>query len=96
MLNHKASDYCLTQIRFGILRGELFRLSAQEVFNKYTEVEGNSPLTKCYTRKQADVLFSQFSEREYHVRRLHAPLNKPSLFWLERIIGWNLVTKARK
>ncbi len=96
MLYHKACDYYLTQFRFGILRGEMFRMSAQEVLNKYTEVKGNSPLTKCYTRKQADQLFSQFSKREYHVRRLHGPLNKPYLFWLEKIIGWNLAIKATK
>jgi ubiquinone/menaquinone biosynthesis C-methylase UbiE len=87
MLYHKARDYYLTQVRFCVLRGELLRMSAQDVLNKYTEVKGNSPLTKCYTRKQADRLFSQFSRREYHVRRLHGPLDKPYFFWLEKIIG---------
>ena len=94
----------------GILRGDLFRLGYQGTTNKNTEPQGNSPLTKVYTKRAVKRLFKDFNV-EITKHRLgeyfdYAPYNTKKfpdfivkimyLFGLEKILGENWIIKATK
>ena len=52
----------------GILRGELFRMSYQEVVNRHSEIHGNTPLTKLYHRHELEPMFKRFSNVSFDRR----------------------------
>lgn len=102
--------YAIRMFYHGIMRGELFRMSAQEVTNKYSEVEGNSPLTKVYNKKQIKKLFLGWNEVNIYRYRLgpyfeYPHYGKPMLpkpirymakvLRLEKILGESWVIKAK-
>jgi len=94
----------------GILRGDLFRLGYQRPINKNTEPQGNSPLTKVYTKRAIKRLFKDF-DVEITRHRLgeyfdYAPYNTKKFpdiivkimyaLKVERILGENWIIKATK
>ena len=104
--------YCIRLFYNGLLKGQLFKMSKQEVINKNSEVEGNSPLTKVYSRKEIEELFGKkwqhidikryrmgaFFEYSHYGRPM---LPKP-IRWLscklklERLFGENWIIKVIK
>ena len=94
----------------GILRGDLFRFGYQGTINKNTEPQGNSPLTKVYTKRAIKKLFKDF-DIEITKHRLgeyfdYAPYNTKKFpdiivkimyaLGLERMLGENWIIKATK
>ena len=94
----------------GILRRDLFRFGYQSTINKNTEPQGNSPLTKVYTKRAIKRLFKDF-DVEITRHRLgeyfdYAPYNSKKFpdivtkiiyaLGLERILGENWIIKATK
>ena len=49
--------YIFFPVYFGIIRGDLFKMSWKELIHKHYEMEGNVPLVKVYSRKQINQLF---------------------------------------
>lgn len=95
----------------GIFCGELFRYGYQNLINKNTEVHGDSPLTKVYTKRQVRELFKGFGEVSIERFRLgeyfdYAPYKTKRFpraitiilysFGLERFLGENWIIKAEK
>jgi len=95
----------------GLLRGQLFKMSKQEVINKNSEVEGNSPLTKVYSKKQIKKLFGDwkpnsikryrmgafFDYSHYGRRMLPRPIRwLAKKLKLEKIFGENWIIKVVK
>lgn len=55
----------------GIILGKYFRLKSwQAVYNKVSEVNGNSPKTGVYTKSQVRAMFAKFSQVEIEKRRM--------------------------
>ncbi len=90
----------------GVLRGELFKRSPEEIMSRwveYSEQEGR-PLVKVYSRSQARDLFRDYKTVEFAVEQmiraeLHFldPLVPDSLFkFLRKHFGWNLIITATK
>lgn len=95
----------------GILCGQLFKLGYQKCINKNTEVHGDSPLTKVYTKRGVRKLFPDFGEISIERYRLgeyfdYAPYKSkkfPSIITkliyssgLVRFFGENWIIKAKK
>ena len=96
----------------GILLGKYFKLGSwQAVYNDVSEVNGNSPKTGVYTKKQVRAMFSAFSYIEVERKRMgeffdYKPYrtlkfprivqNLAELLSLESIFGENWVIKAHK
>lgn len=100
MLYSKGYFYYIYLLLYkGILKGELFSTSKQELINKYTET-GNSPLTKVYSKKEAKALFTKFDDvkifRRYFYSRINVLLPMWLILQLSRILGWHLIIKATK
>jgi ubiquinone/menaquinone biosynthesis C-methylase UbiE len=90
----------------GIIRGNLFRQSVEELLSKnveYSSIDAR-PLVKCFNKKQAFNLFYKFKYVDvgvYHLRRSNIPLvgkHLPQrlLKTLSRNFGWFLLIKATK
>jgi len=54
----------------GILKGHLLRYGYRRTINKNTEVQGNSPLTKVYTKRGVRKLFKKYGEIQISKHRL--------------------------
>lgn len=95
----------------GILCGELFRLSYQSLINKNTEVEGNSLLTRIYTKKKIKRLcrglgifsIERFRLGEYFDYRPYDSWKFPKMvtsmlyfLGLEKMLGENWIIKIIK
>jgi ubiquinone/menaquinone biosynthesis C-methylase UbiE len=96
----------------GILLGKYFKLrSWQAVYNKVSEVNGDSPKTGVYTKKQVQAMFAKFSNVEiekkrmgeffdykpYRTMKFPRPVqNFANLISLESFFGENWVIKAYK
>jgi ubiquinone/menaquinone biosynthesis C-methylase UbiE len=95
----------------GIVKGDLFKYGYQKTINKNTEVNGNSPLTRVYTRRMIEKLFAKYGEVEITRHRLgeyfdYAPYKTKklpkfivNLFYfltLEKLMGENWIIKAKK
>ena len=96
----------------GILLGKYFKLGSwQAVYNKISEVNGNSPKTGVYTKKQVSAMFSEFSYIKIEKKRMgeffdykpYGTLKFPrfvqnfsELLDIESIFGENWVIKAYK
>ena len=109
MLYHRNSlNYWFEIIlRRGLLGGEFLRgRSAEEIMSRVIEFSdhGARPLVKVYSRKQAQALFSDFSEVTVEVEQLTreelrflSPLVSDARFErLRKRIGWNVVVTATK
>ena len=90
----------------GLLRGELFRRSPEEIMSRwveYSQQEGR-PLVKVYSRAQARQLFQDFRNVDLAVEQMTraefyfaGPLIPDSLFrFLSEHFGWNLIITAKK
>lgn len=95
MLYHRGSAHYWGQIilRYGLLHGELWRDSPEEIMSRYVEVNegGGRPLVKVYSRREARELFSMFGEVKIQVEQL----TRPELFILGRIIPEGMFLKLR-
>ena len=95
----------------GILLGNFFKHGYQKTINIFTEVNGNSPLTKVYTKRRVKKLFTSFNEVDICKYRLgeyfdYAPYktrkvwrwiyNILNIFELQKILGENWIIKAKK
>jgi ubiquinone/menaquinone biosynthesis C-methylase UbiE len=96
----------------GILLGKYFKLKSwQAVYNSVSEVNGDSPKTGVYTKRQVKAMFANFPHveiekkrmgeffeyRPYRTVRLPKPVqNLANLFALESYFGENWLIKAYK
>jgi len=108
MLYNRNSIYFWLDLVFlrGILKGDLFRYSIEEMLSRYVEYSqiDAQPLVKVYSRNKAKRLFQKFEFIEikvYQLTRAEIPvignfLPKAVIKWLSRIFGWNLLIKAIK
>lgn len=99
--------WCEMILRRGILGGELLRgRSPQEIMGRWVEYSENDarPLVKVYSRKEARVLFQDFSDVDVQVEQLsRSEFHFLGRFIPERLfgllrkrLGWNLIITARK
>jgi glycosyltransferase involved in cell wall biosynthesis/ubiquinone/menaquinone biosynthesis C-methylase UbiE len=88
----------------GIKVGQLRKYSMGEILSRSVERNdrgGAKPLVKVYTRRELRQLFGQFEDVEILQRQLvrdevPSVLRLVPLRALERLMGWNLIVKARK
>jgi glycosyltransferase involved in cell wall biosynthesis/ubiquinone/menaquinone biosynthesis C-methylase UbiE len=88
----------------GLKEGQLRRYSMGEIMSRAVERSDNAaahPLVKAYTREGLRRLFEAFVDIEILQRQLDAAavprvLARVPRRYLERIMGWNLIVKARK
>jgi glycosyltransferase involved in cell wall biosynthesis/ubiquinone/menaquinone biosynthesis C-methylase UbiE len=88
----------------GLREGQLRKYSMGEIMSRAVERSDNAaahPLVKAYTRAGLRRLFQDFTDIEILQRQLDAAavprvLARVPRRYLERIMGWNLVIKARK
>jgi ubiquinone/menaquinone biosynthesis C-methylase UbiE len=103
--------YIIRILYHGIIRGELLRMDKQEVINKNSEVEGNSPLTKVYSKRQIYRLFKNWKIKElkryrmggffdyphYGMKMIPKPIRwMARIFKLEKVFGENWLIKVIK
>lgn len=93
MLYSKSWQHYIIRIGvIGILKGELRKMSVQELINKYSEAYGFSPLTKLYNKKEIKELFKDF--KEVHITHYHY---KDNFFqWKSGYYMGNWIIKATK
>lgn len=108
MLYHKHSFFYWFSLFFvkGIILGNLFKMNMEEILSRFVEysTSGALPLVKVYTKKQAKELFKKFSQVEIKIRQLTQEdipfigkyIPKKFLYFLSRLIGWNLFIRAKK
>jgi hypothetical protein len=96
----------------GILQKKYFKLGSwQAVYNDASEVNGGSPRTAVFTKKEVKELFKQFPHVEIHKKRMgeffdyrpYSTIKFPNwiarffyFFGLESILGENYLIKAYK
>ena len=88
----------------GLRQGKLERLSMGEIMSRSVERSDNSgarPLVKVYTRRQLRRLFDGFADVAIVQRQMVAAEVPWFLEWaplptLGKLMGWNLIVKARK
>jgi ubiquinone/menaquinone biosynthesis C-methylase UbiE len=64
---------------FGILKGELFKMSFDDMIHKHTEQFGNVPIVIYSSKKEASELFSSFENVEIEVKSARATLGNKFL-----------------
>jgi ubiquinone/menaquinone biosynthesis C-methylase UbiE len=111
MLYHKGFKYYVRKLfYYGILKGDYLKYNSQEIINRRSEDFQNCPLTKAYTRGEANVLFSKYKDIEYSTYRMddYIYINKKMFSPLKFILrnrlyrkienrcGWNLIIKGKK
>jgi glycosyltransferase involved in cell wall biosynthesis/ubiquinone/menaquinone biosynthesis C-methylase UbiE len=87
----------------GLRQGMLDRWSIGEIMSRHVELSANDarPLVKVYTARRLRELFRRFEEIAILKRQLTAPELAGPLRWIPlgvagRLVGWNLIVKARK
>ena len=87
----------------GLRHGGLLFNSVGEIMSRYVELSehGQKPLVKVYTRRRLTQMFSSFDDIVIHKRQLlpeELPrfLQRFPIEYLQRLMGWNLILKARK
>lgn len=95
----------------GILMGKLFKYGYDRLINLQTEVHGSSPLTRVYTKRDVEQLFSLFGDVSIDRYRLgeyfdYAPYKTKKVPWfvknivdllaVEKLLGENYIVKAVK
>lgn len=102
MLYARGWMYCVFfPLYHGLLRGELFKMSWNQLVHKHYEIEGNVPLVKVYTRKGVMKLFDGYSKVKVWRRPLINSLgerfpNKGLVRQLEKVWGGCWMIKATK
>lgn len=101
--------YVIRLFYHGLIKGEFFKMSKQEVINKNTEVEGGSPLTKVYSKRGIKKLFTGWSGMKikryrmgaffdyshYGMKMLPRPIRwLARVLKLERLMGENWIIKV--
>jgi ubiquinone/menaquinone biosynthesis C-methylase UbiE len=88
----------------GLREGQLRKYSMGEIMSRIVERSDNAaahPLVKAYTHAELRELFAQFVDVEIFQRQMDAE-GVPRVLayvprrYLEKIMGWNLILKARK
>ena len=88
----------------GLREGQLRRYSMAELMSRAVERSGGAashPLVKAYTRKRLAQLFERFADISIAQRQME-PKHVPRMLrlmpgdLLSRVMGWNLIIKARK
>ena len=88
----------------GLREGQLRKYSMGEIMSRAVERSDNAaahPLVKAYTRAGLRQLFEGFHDIEIRQRQMEAAavprvLARVPRRYLERVMGWNLILKARK
>lgn len=102
MLYSKTWQHYLIRVGVaGIIGRELFRMSMQDLINKYSEAYGFSPLTKLYSRKQVKGMFYKFSDANvshwhYKVREKNGLMQKIKSLKNRKFLQGNWIIKAIK
>ena len=102
MLYSKSWQHYIIRVLYaGIIGRELFRMSRQELINKYSEAYGFSPLTKLYNRREVRSFFTKFKEVDvshwhYKVPDKNGPMQKLKSLKNWRYLQGNWVIKAIK
>lgn len=108
MLYAKGWKHYLVKILYhGILHRELSKMTKQEFINKYSETDGDSPLSKVYSKSEVEDLFTGWNSvsirrHKVGIYKWGAPyttiltelINR--IFKIERVIGENWLIKAIK
>jgi ubiquinone/menaquinone biosynthesis C-methylase UbiE len=89
--------------RLGIKQGLLEQLPIGEIMSRYVEISQNDarPLVKVYSAARLRSMFARFESRRIYKRQLVKSELPGLLAWMpvglaERMMGWNLIIKARK
>jgi ubiquinone/menaquinone biosynthesis C-methylase UbiE len=89
--------------QLGLRQGMLDRWSVGEIMSRHVELSANNarPLVKVYTPRRLRQLFHRFEDITIAHRQLTAPELPRALRWMPvgvagRLMGWNLIVKARK
>jgi len=87
----------------GVHRGELDNASMGDIMSRHVEISehGARPLVKVYTARRLRALFDSFSEIRICKRQMIREELPRALSWFPldmagRLMGWNLIIKARK
>jgi len=102
MLYSKSWQHYMIRIGIvGIIGRELFRMSMQDLINKYSEAYGFSPLTKLYNKKEVNQLFVQFqniniSHWHYKVKERKGIIQKIKSLRNRKFLQGNWIIKAIK
>jgi len=90
-------------VNLGFKQGILDRNSIGELMSQHVELSshGSKPLVKVYTGARLHRMFSRFADRSIYKRQLIATELPRTLAWMPiglagRMMGWNLIIKARK
>lgn len=89
--------------RLGIKQGLLEEIPIGEIMSRYVEISQNDarPLVKVYSAARLRNMFGRFDDRRIYKRQLVKSELPAVLAWMpiglaERMMGWNLIIKARK
>jgi len=66
--------YFFVPIYHGLLQGELFKMPYRKMINKHKEIEGNCPIARHYTPKEAIAMFTKFRKADLYKHRGPATL----------------------
>jgi glycosyltransferase involved in cell wall biosynthesis/ubiquinone/menaquinone biosynthesis C-methylase UbiE len=87
----------------GLEKERFTKLSMGDIMSRYVEITHNDarPLVKVYTARRLRALFDGFENRRIYKRQLIREELPPRLRWVspafaERLVGWNVIIKARK
>lgn len=78
----------------GIIQRDLFKLGMQELVNKYSEAYGNSPLTKLYSKRHINIMFTKFRDvkiSHWHYRIKHPQGLRQTLGSIKDRKGWKFM-----
>jgi len=102
MLYSKTWQHYIIRVFYaGIIGRELFRMSMQELINKYSEAYGFSPLMKLYSRKEVKKLFTKFlkvdlSHWHYKVKERNGIMQKIKSLKNRKFLQGNWIIKSIK
>jgi ubiquinone/menaquinone biosynthesis C-methylase UbiE len=89
--------------KIGLRKGELDTASMGEIMSRHVELSahGSKPLVKVYTARRIRKIFSRFEDVRIYKRQLTRTELPRLLHWMPidlagRLMGWNLILKARK
>ena len=87
----------------GLNQGMLHEISIGEIMSRNAELSetGARPLVKAYSKARLKKIFDRFNDVEIYQRQLTAPELPRPMRWLPldvagKMMGWNLIVKARK
>lgn len=87
----------------GLAQGEITGASMGEIMSRHVELSehGAKPLVKVYTARRLRQMFAAFEDMRIYKRQLMREELPPRIKWMPiglagRLMGWNLILKARK